>query len=355
MNSNFEKLATIINPDVDVIDVPMKDIRIMDKNRILVFGEEALMQESAYRKLLKSLSQSQAGLDVFDTINKGAGLTAVNEVLKKGKLHYTMAFDGREVTRIGTTDSMQRALNGEQFYNIMEQITETRNDIEIAGIFTDYDGLGATIQIMNSMEKDHPLMSGETIKQGFSIDFDRFSGISIQAFVRRLVCTNGAMMRQDRARRMLDLTQDPSVWYDQLFNETTNKAVVDRYWDAVVAAGGTQMSVRELNQLNSFLFTNFSKDTDKFGPLLNDDWRLQYTANGHNLNEYDASKLAQCPTPINKWEAINVLTDVVSHNTKSVVDDRTRTKGMMLAGNLLEPKDGHDSRLWLLNIPSFSN
>jgi hypothetical protein len=356
MSTTLEKLKTIQTPDIDIIDIPASEIRIVSKNRALIFGQDARFDDRAFRSLVSSTRFDNAAVDALDeAIVEGAGFEAVNQILRKSKDSFTLAFDGRNVTRLGTTNKMQGAITGAGFYTIMEKLVHHRPDLDIDSIHVDSDGLGATINFMTKEEMSHPLMREEAIRNGMSIDFQRFSGVSFQSFVQRLVCTNGMIGTQYKDRRMLNLTEDPSIWYDKLFNEASAAQVVQKYWDAVSLAGGTQMSVRELNMLNKFLFTNFPNDVDKMSSTVLGDssWKGQYTERGFNIDEFKTEQAAMAPTPINRWAAINVLTDIVSHPTKSAVVDMTRNDGMKLAGELLFTHN--DSRNWLLNLPSFQN
>lgn len=354
--ATLEKLQIIQNPDVDVIDIPANEIKIITKNRALIFGQDARFDDPAFRSLISSTKFDAGSVSVLDeAIVEGAGFEAVNQILKKSKDSLTLAFDGRNVTRLGRTNKMQGALTGQGFYSIMEKLVEHRPDLDIDSIHIDSDGLGAVVNFMTKEEIAHPLMREEAIRNGMSIDFQRFGGVSFQSFVQRLVCTNGMIGKQYQDRRMLNLTEDPSVWYDKLFNETSAQQVVQKYWEAVGIAGGTQMSVRELNMLNKFIFTNFPNDVDKMSSTVLGDssWKGQYTERGFNIDEFRPEQAAMAPTPINRWDAINTLTDIVSHPTKTAVVDRTRNDGMRLAGELLFTHN--DFKNWLLNLPTFQN
>lgn len=353
--SLLSKLEIIKTPTVDIIDIPANEIRILADGRALIFGQDAKFNSNSFRSLLKANTFENATIETLDNVSDGAGFDTVNAVLRKSRANYTLAFDGREVTRFGSTDKLQGNMTGDAFYSVMEALLNHRPDLEVDSIHVDSDGFGAVVNFMNSQELTHPLMREEAIKQGMSLDFDRFTGISFQSFVQRLVCTNGMIGKNFNERRQLNLTTDPGVWYEKLFNEASNASIVEKYWDAITAAGGTQLSVRELNLLNGYLFKNFEHDVEKMSKTVLGDssWRNEYTARGWDIEDFNADQAAMAPTPVNKWSAINVLTDVVSHPTKSYVTDRTRNEGMKLAGELLYKYK--DSKSWLLNLPTFNN
>lgn len=355
MADKIAKLEIIKNPSVDIVDLYAQDFRIIGKDRALVLGQDTRFEPNAFRALVRTTAFDNGAVEALDNaVTDGAGYEAVNAILKKMRdVKFTLAFDGKNVTRFNQSSEMHGAMTGDVFYNVMERLISHRSDLGFHSVHVDSDGLGAVVQLKTLQEITHPLMRSEAIHQGLSIDFNRFDGVSFQSFFERLVCTNGLIAKDFKEKRALNLMEDPSVWYDQLFNEATSKQIVERYWNVIAAAGGTQLSIRELEMVDSYLFNNFTKDVDKMSntALGNSHWKAAYTKNGWDVEQLTTEQKAMAPTPINKWEAINVLTDIVSHASKSNVPDRTRNDGMKLAGDLLYKHS--DSSKWMLNLPSF--
>lgn len=354
-------LGQILALKPQVATMPLSSIKLsLDDDQPIceVMGLNAVLDKGARSNIVKMSGLDQRSID---TIRGTAGPKAANQILKTamkalGNTKVTLAFDGPRITRVVEPSGKAIALKNYQVVQIAEMLIS--KGMGIWGLQVNPDGTSANIQLVDPKANEHPTMKDESVSLGRSIHWDALGGTSINEFVQRLVCSNGMTRNEDGAMlAVLRSDSNPAEMLEKLFMDGAEKKLA-RHWERVQKLQEIQMSVREWQQLLPWL-SKFEKDTDVFQAhlgfkkLSGSNWEKEYEKRGFILDELSQNKLANCPTPINWWDAINCMTWLGSHPNDSGVDEWAQGKLINVAGRQMGKKS-YDADTWMTGLPSFN-
>lgn len=355
------KLDAVLNLQPKVATLPLKDVKISltDETPFAqIQGIGTAVLDPQARKDIIEMS----GLDYksIQRIRETSGTKTANVVLGQatkalGNKKLSFAFDGPRITRVVDPGRKALALSNKQVVGIAEMLVG--KGLDVWGVQVSPDGTGAKIQIINPQVHDHPTMKNEAVTIGKSLNWDALGGTTLNEFVQRMFCSNGAITKEDgRGLGVIWADSDPAKLYESLFVKEDDKDL-NRYWEKVQFLQETLMSVKEWNELKKFLDW-FRKDSDVFKQhfgfdLQNVTWEKDYKKRGINLEEITQQKQRNCPTPVCWWDGINCLTWLASHDTKTGVGEWEKGKAMVQAGKFFG-KSQYDSEAWMTGLPSWN-
>lgn len=343
--------------------VNLKDLVPKTKEAIEIGGKLIPISPSAFKDLLKISGITNAMLvHLNDTINPNAGFLLIKELTKaigaKGsKQRITLVIDKVEqkVIRIAFDiggDSVP--VSPGAIENLLRELTNT-NKVELTQTLITDSGTKVSFNVKWDVEI--PLkMPGETISYGKQITWDMFADVTAVDMIERQVCLNGmTAIVPGNHEIKLNSESDPSAWYNTLYKEllNPNKKVLDHYESKALNAMQTALSVYEFNKIKAHALNIWRDDVEKIIRHIGDDreWKAQYQNKGIDLEKATAGQLRNCPTPVNAWDAINMLTDLASHTYTTMVSPSSKKATQKLAGQILN--SNFDENSWITNVPNF--
>jgi len=359
----MQTLDQILELKPKVITVPVSDIKLNPKEKMLaeVKGYHTVLSDEARSNLVRI-----SGLDenTIKTIRETSGTAASDLILGKAfeslkSKKVTLALDGARISRIVLPEKKHTAMSQYSVVAAVEMLV--KKGMKIWGVQTSPDGTGAKIQILNPQVREHPNKKNESVTIGRTINWDALGGTSIQNFVQRMVCSNGATLNEDgRVIRVLEANSSPADVYKALFEYGVDNSL-RKYFEGLDRMSDIRMSVREWNQLLPWL-QMFEKDREvinehigyDFGKHRNDRWDGEYFKRSIDIDRISMDKQKVCQTPINWWDMTNCLTYLASHETTSDVTDWHKGELMQVVGKQINRRS-FDAHMWMSDLPEFGD
>lgn len=343
--------------------INLSDITPVNKEEIKVSGTLIPITAAAFKDLLNIAGITNAMLlHLNETINPSAGFQLIKELTKaiaarKGKstkLILIVDLETKNITRIAFDLYQTSSIPPTAIEELLNSIGSNSKISLKSPLITD-SGTKVTFNINYNVEI--PLkMSGESISFGKQITWDMFSDLRVVDLIERLVCTNGmtAIVPGDTPT-ILNTSSSPSEWYQTLYRElmNPNKDTIDHYESKVLEAMQSNLSVYEYNKIKAHALIHWRDDVDRIIRAIGDDkeWKIKYEKQGIDLEKCTSAQLRNCPTPVNAWDAVNMLTDLASHTYNSIVSARVIKDTQRLAGKILNAN--WDENSWMSNLPKF--
>jgi hypothetical protein len=342
----------------------LKDIIPKNKEYTEIRGKQIPIAKSAFTDLLKIAGITNAMLmHLNETINPQAGFQLVqmlNKAIDKTgntKVHLIVDKEKQEVVRIGSLNADQTAaVPAGAIEELLRELTNTDKIKLNQTLITDS---GTKVSFNLSWDVNIPLkMPGENISFGKQITWDMFGDITSVDMIERLICTNGLTgIVPGNKPDILNAESDPSSWYNALYMglQNPNAKVIKHYESKVREAMQTALSAYEFNKIKGLALTIWKDDVEKIIRHIGDDkdWKLKYEQKGINLEKTTSAQLRNCPTPVNAWDAINMLTDLASHTYTTPVSASSKKLTQRMAGQILNST--FDENSWIDNVPKFGN
>lgn len=236
-------------------------------------------------------------------------------------------------------------------HNILEIALNQNPKIILSQTLVDAGGTKASFHI----KWNEPIklqIKGEDIVVGKVINWDMLGKVTVSDYLERLVCDNG--MTNHSTNAPIPVLPDPSDLYAKVYDglKNPNQALIEQYMQNLDRARNTKLTVLEYNKIKAAI-EPWADDNARIVRVLGaEQWKSEYVQRGIDLEKLTVAQLNNCPTPVNAWEAINVVTDLASHREyKSNVSDSTRRWAMGVAGKMLKGTWGQHGLV--ANVPKF--
>ena len=330
-------------------------------DELLINGNIVKMTKTAFRDLMNLVGLTQKMVKhLNDTIGNNAGYSLMQEVMKAMEkqggrtISLVVCEEAKKVVRFADNESFHQSIAPDVIEDLIMYAVDNKGKIAVTNKLITDGGTKVSFQL----NYDDPIrlaIPGEEIKFGKQITWDLLGPTMIEDLVERLVCRNGMTGIVPRGGTPMDGGSTPGEWYMKLYEELANpsKSKVNDYEAKVFNAIQTNLSVHEFNRIYAFVTQSWTNDKERIVKYLgNGYWRSDYEKLGHKLEGMSIAKLKNCPTPVNSWDGINVLTDLASHREyESSVSDKTRIKAQSMAGRLLNRN--WDENQQILNVPNY--
>lgn len=340
-------IDTLIESKASVISIPTSQIRLSGEGatgsgackaeimgKAVVFTEEAMNDLYKGAGIGKSMLASNGG-----SFSPTARFHLLMESLKqkpskKGGKDISLVFnDGASITRAVAPSSKSKAVSKEFLIRILEFVSGNGNS-NINGVTMSDDKTKAVINITGGEAIASP-MSGEEIAAGSSLIWDQLGGTSINEFVMRLVCSNGMVGERLAGVHQLTSRSTAEDWYKVLFKDKASEKLAERYYENVLNNKQLNLSVREYLKLQDKL-KNYKEDAEYIKRCIgNGDWTSVYSKRGVDVKGLSSAAAANYDTPVNRWDAINCLTNLASNPTKTYVPSMAKEMDKVYAGKML--------------------
>lgn len=298
--------------------------------------------------------------EAINTIKFTSGAKAADAIFRQAiksfdRRQVTLAFDGPRITRVVNPKKKAESISNLKLGKIIELMQE--RGMEIWGLQISPDQTSATIQLVDPTVHEHPTQKNEEIQIGRSFHWDALQGTTIYDFVQRMFCANGMTRSQDgKVLQILQTDADPATLLDTLFLKDADKRA-NRYFEKISTLQNLRLSVREWQKFAKLL-SPFSQDSEVFEnhlgfpKLTNTWWELEYAKFGIKLEDLTLKQLANCPTPIIWWDAINCMTWLGSHFNESGASEWVQGQLLTEAGKFTSKKE-FDAEGWMTGLPEF--
>ena len=350
-----------ISDSIRQIEISAADIKIKSTTQLQLGGNLITMEPTAWQDILKLVGLNQKTIKhLNETMDDGqSGFMLIQVVIKHlaerkhMQLKIVVDLSQNAIIRIVDSAEIVNQIPMETFSNLMEMIA-SKPGIKVNDPVL-MDG-GTKVSIQVKWDQDIPLIfKGENISVGKQFTFDMFGSLTTEQLVERLVCTNGMTGIVPAYGKELDIN-DPGVWFNDIMNslKNPNKEFIKHYEQLILAAKQSFLSVNEYNMVKATM-SHWSRDAEKITKYLGreENWKSEYETRGINLADLTKEQLKNCPTPVNKWDAVNLMTDLSSHVYNSHVDGKTMRDTQKLAGKFLNR--AADSDRIVYNVPVFKN
>lgn len=342
----------------------LEKVKPISKELLEVNGNKIPITHTAFKDLLKIAGiTNQMLIHLNDTINPNAGFALIKELTKaigsRKNSKITLVIDKAEakVSRIAlnTGDSFGAPISADSIESLIKDLS-SNDKINLTQTLITDNGTKVTFNLMYAVEI--PLkIPGENISFGKQITWDMFSDLELVDMIERLVCTNGMTSIEPGSSPIkLNSSNDSTEFYNSIYNSMANpnNRAIDHYESKVLEAMQTNLSVYEFNKLKAYTVNHWRDDIDRIIRAIGDDkdWKIKYQNKGIDLEKINSSQLRNCPTPVNAWDAINLLTDLASHTYNTPVMAHIKKSTQKMAGKLLN--SNWDENGWIDNLPIFS-
>lgn len=296
-----------------------------------VAGQTMLVTPSAFNDLLKVISFNKQTKNAMDkSLSPEATVFMLNEFLKsvskrKNVNDIIIALDDKKhISRIAHPDQKSKALPKTLILQLAEMMIG-KGGMEIGKVRLDPDRTKGNIQL-NYPGLQKSQLIGEEFKTGISINWDMFTGTNILDLVIREICSNGMVGIQSDFIGQLNKDSSMDEWYQTLFEKSTGDKLNKDYQRHMNRNSNQTISVREHDWIMK-LIRGYNPDEELVKEHIGDDsWRGVYSAAGVDLVDVSKAKAAQMPTPINRWSAVNLMTNVFTHNGNGMRSAYDQTK-----------------------------
>jgi len=352
---------TLNTQDIRSITVMASDIKIKSNEVIIVKGTRMPMATEAFEDILDLAGIGKKTIThLNDTMDNTSGYTLVQMVMnhlatkRQLKLKIIVDLASQKVIRVADESTLVNAISLDSFEKLMELIQRDSSKIVFLDPVMMESGTKVSVQV--KWDQSIPLtFKGEDIALGKQFTYDMFGAMTVEDLVERQICTNGMTGIVPAYAKELTSGNDPGEWYKQIIQglRTPNQDFIKTYEKYLLAAKQSNLSVSEYNTIK-YQMMHWNKDPEIIRRYLGtEDWKLDYEKRGITLSELTKDQLKNCPTPVNKWDAINLMTDLSSHIYNSHVDGKTMRDTQQLAGKFLRRPADEDR--FVYNVPVYRN
>lgn len=323
-------------------------------------GHRVVLTKDGFRDLLRIIGINEKSLSALDgafgSENNVVSTNLTKEVIKalgqRKNQFATLLFDDQNrIIRISDKDDIGGSVTPSQMHNILEIALNQNPKIILSQTLVDAGGTKASFHI----KWNEPIklqIKGEDIVVGKVINWDMLGKVTVSDYLERLICDNG--MTNHSTNAAIPVLADPSDLYAKVYDglKNPNQALIEQYMQNLDRARNTKLTVLEYNKIKSAI-EPWADDNARIVRVLGaEQWKSEYVQRGIDLEKLTVAQLNNCPTPVNAWEAINVVTDLASHREyKSNVSDSTRRWAMGVAGKMLKGTWGQHGLV--ANVPKF--
>lgn len=341
--------------------LPVNTIKPVREDLFMISGQRVAVSATAFKDLLNLVGLTRKTVDhLNDVIAEDAGFSLMAHLIKaltekQGLIIKALInVDTKEIVRISANNGSDVTISPETFQSLMGYLTDNDN-ITVKDVSVTDSGTKTSITLL--WDKDIPLaMKGEDISYGSRLTWDMFGDIDITELVERLKCRNGMThFIESGTHRHLTPESSPTEWYNYIVKtiKEPDPKVIKEYESNVFKAIQTNMSVNEYNVIRAHALEVYKDDAPIITKYLGDErWASEYEKRGIDLTKLSKEQLKNCPTPVNKWDGINLLTDLASHEYVTKVGKTARILTQKLAGKLLKRRADEDAMV--LNTPKFN-
>lgn len=352
-----------IQENIRQLTVSAADIKIKSNDRLMIGSNTIKMGADAFKDVLNIAGINKKVINhINETMDDGqSGYVLVQMVIKhltsrkNTKLKLVIDITANEVIRIVDENSMINAIPLQSFEQLLEMIQK-----DSPGKIVVYDPVimdgGTKVSVQLKWDQSIPLIfKGENISVGKQFTYDMFGNLTYEELVERLTCTNGMTGIVPGYSHVIDMGSGVSDWYRKIMKDlkSPNQDFIKNYEKLILEAKQSNLSVNEYNMVK-FHMSHWAKDSEIIRKYLGDEnWKSDYDTRGIDLTKLSKEQLKNCPTPVNKWDAVNLMTDLSSHVYNSFVDGRTMRATQKLAGQFLRRTSDEDR--FVYNVPTYRN
>lgn len=358
----MSQLDLVANLKPRVLNLPLSEatINVADESpfaQLRGIGT-AVMSPKATADYIRILGIDPKTLRNIRTDDETAAKMVLANRVKQNK-HTTLSFvldkDAPRITRIVEANAGRAALKPMQIVQMSELLV--KKGMQLWDVSASPDGTSADVTLVNPQIHHHAMSEQESVQIGRTIHFDALGGTSFNEFLQRMWCSNGATLNeQGKVLGHIDPNMNASDLFELLFVKGAESRL-KTYFNRVQRFQEMLMSVREWRQMEKYLLP-FSSDKDAFEShigfnLERPTWEKEYDRKGIDLNAETTQQLRNRTTPINWWSAINLMTWLGSHETKSKVSDWDKAEIRSAAGGFIS-RNNFDSQAWVNDNPSWN-
>lgn len=327
--------------------IPASTVTLANERKLIVKGQEMPMTASAWKDLLSIAGVTQKITNHLNsTMKNGAGYTMVRALLRAmkgngGSFKIYLDTDQKKVVRIIDADEQGGAsISADAVEQFLDYILKTSGGrVQLREMFSTDGGTKVTFNLKYTDEV--PLqIPGEDISLGKQWVWDLLGPSEVSDFVERLICTNGMTGIVPGVNAVyLDGGSSTSDWYNTIFHDINNpnEAIIKQYENAMMRARQSHLSVREYEDVRNYLESNWVQDASMINDVFGDDEELRriYDSRGINLRNASERQKSNMITPVQAWDALNLMTDLASHKYKTPVSDGVRKATQKKAGKIM--------------------
>lgn len=348
--------------ELKTVSLPAKKIVVDSLTQLVLIKNEheqlpIELAKSGKKDLLEYVGLTQASIErMEEAYGESAGLKLISLLMdalsKKNENVILLRHDGK-ITRIVPESKRDRALQKDKMLEILYYVLDNDPNLVIDHVFVNPEEAKFSARIYNNNRHVLPF-DGEDVCTGISLAWSGLEPTEIRDYVLRLVCSNGMVGERLKNTKNLTNISTAEQWQRVLFDPIQNDRLLQRYTADIRRAMEANLSIAEFDQVKKHCMANYAAESAYITRELGDErWRQEYIRKGLNPENMTAAQLANCPTPVNAWDALNLLTYLASHRLNADVRDRIRDKTQFFAGQLL--KSDWNSEGWVYDIPRFEN
>lgn len=351
-SSNTNVLDTFVNAKTSLVEVDPGSIQLIpmlatdskaSSRMVDIYGQRMVLNPEAYKDFQQSIGLTE-NAKFKSNFTPGELEVLVEQALKgmsRQKQKLTIALDTQSaatITRVVKHDKKHKPIGRLQLVQFLEKAIGNYGK-QVEGVSLSPCNTKAVINLVdtNLVKSD---MLNEDIYTGRSLEWDLFQGLGVLGYVIREICTNGMKGRVLETLHSIDGSSTPEDWYNAVFNKNSAEKLSKQYFEQVQLNQQLNLSAREYYKFMQE-FGQYSKDAEYITDCIGDGEWQNYYSNFHGIapSEIKNSKiLANMPTNVNRWDAINCLTWLASHDTKSNVSSLNKDLSKDFAGKQLFEK-----------------
>ena len=353
----FQEKMRAAQPHIHTTSI--QNLSVESSEVLKVDGLRFPMAKSAFEDLRSMAKVSQTFANHADSYVGDGASARIVETLRAGistqdpDLQVHLSVDKDE----GSIRSIAKGVRADFFdgyFDILNRLTD-RQGLEVTNKHESPNPGGFSVQLLDTDRQvniENALSTvfedTETFQAGLSLGFDPIEGVSIESFLKRLVCTNGMMLPVVEEQRTIKgiNTQEMASFFEYVDELAKTGFMPSHFATEVDRASDVRASLYEVeslaNEIRAFAKTEIRDSVvERHVPI--QAIRQMYMADGMDPEEMTAAQRHNAATPLSVWDMINIQTDFASHTHSGVtVRDSDRERLMRDAGLKLMSNAPHD-------------
>jgi hypothetical protein len=299
--------------------INLSELKFITSSIVEVQGVNLFLSDEALSDLYRILGLSRRINKKMNTLfGEELAFTIMNmlkaAISSKNSQNITLVInENRKILRV--IDTPMAMASYDNFFHITERLIN-RNNLELSNLSVNDKGE----IVINTKHPDGEFsikgFSDEVFKPGLSFS-NAYTGIHVDPFMYRLVCTNGMITRLFQESVHLQDINHKSFerFYSQVEELERNNFMPQLFAEKMKEAASTPASISEVEKVRKIMEENADikpEHIEKFIPFLQT--VRDYHRLGINVNDLSAVKKRNARTGLSVWMLINGLTDFASHD-----------------------------------------
>jgi len=326
---DVKKIA--IENEVTSKRVPLSTIDVDTTGMLSVGGTRLNSNDKILAQLYKVLCLNKTFVRKFGKLTDEKTTKALIELIKSGLVLKDAT--KQDIVLVGNprTGALTHILPGDKDFisasfglDVIQKVMEKYPQLHISGYSIDSDNGGVGVSLKTNSEiipqnKNGFAIKGEHFNPGMNFNIRPFGGLSYDAYIYRLICSNGMIGTEIGTGGEITVLNDMAIekFFDSVQRTADNNFIPFQYGEKLDIAKETKASFGELlfakNMMLKCSDIQDEKFLEPFLPEFGQEVR-KLAQRGYDYANLSDRTLSNYPTKTSVWDVVNRMTDFGSHD-----------------------------------------